>query len=521
MCDCASMYNGTLCQFDVNECATNNAGCESLSVWYGRARSLTSLKLLLTYRVYVLPARSTNTFGGFFCSAFIQPATLRSTQPVLSLNPIVLASTSAGRILRFQAVGKSQSIASMTFTAGPSGDPTRTTCTTALIAPLNNQNQTVQCTLGAGCGLNYRIWMWNGTLLVHSTDLFHYPSVTLTPGTLRSSSAQLPPSASLTPAFSNAITVQFSGNYFCPEFPALMNIRYGTSAYPNSFSCALDPLLTNSTVLSCQTQDFSSGRSMRFRVIVGDTTVNSTDTLSLPETPLINRVSSLSCQDGTNSTRNCPTAGNVTITIYGSSLYNPLTVLIGGQPCGSVLAANDALSATCILPPGTGVLGLVNVQAINIGKSSPLYKLLGYALPSISSLQAPGNCTSSAGPLSLLDCNRAGGVLTVNGANFGASNARVLIGADLCTNVRQNPANPHSQLTCTFAAGTELLRPLLVLQGDGAVGTTTAFVSFVQCQPGWRQSGALCTPWYVPPPPAVCSCVSTNDAFCFFVFCRS
>ncbi len=415
----------------------------------------------------------------------------------------MLASTSAGRIVRFNAVGKSQTIASMTFTAGPASAPSRTTCTATLLPPLNNQNQTVQCVLGAGCGLNYRIWMWNGTLIVHSSDLFHYPSVTLTAGTLRSASGQLPPSASLTPAFSNALTIQFSGNYFCPEFPAMMNIRYGTNAFPLQFGCALDPILTNSTTLSCTTEDFSFGRSMRFRLTVADTTINSTDTLSLPETPLINRISSLSCQDVGNTTRNCPTAGNVVITLFGTSLYNPLTVLIGSQSCGAVSAAPDALSATCTLPPGTGAVGLVNIQAINIGKSSPLYQLLGYALPTISSVQATlGNCSNSAGPLSLTDCSRSGGVMTLNGANFGASNARVLIGADLCLNVRQNPTNPHSQLTCTFVAGTELLRPVLVLQGDGAVGTTTAFLSYVQCQPGFRQNGTACLQWYV----AVCLC---------------
>jgi hypothetical protein len=62
-------------------------------------------------------------------------------------------------------------------------------------------------------------------------------------------------------------------------------------------------------------------------------------------------------------TRNCPTAGNVMITISGINLIPPLQVMVGSftvdqTSIGSLVFSNASNSSfasfTCALPPGTG-----------------------------------------------------------------------------------------------------------------------------------------------------------------------
>ena len=69
-------------------------------------------------------------------------------------------------------------------------------------------------------------------------------------------------------------------------------------------------------------------------------------------------------------TRNCPTAGNVVITISGINLIPPLQVMVGSfavdqSSIGPLLFSNvsnsSSASFTCVLPPGTGLALTVQV----------------------------------------------------------------------------------------------------------------------------------------------------------------
>jgi hypothetical protein len=69
-------------------------------------------------------------------------------------------------------------------------------------------------------------------------------------------------------------------------------------------------------------------------------------------------------------TRNCPTAGNVLITISGINLIPPLQVMVGsfavdqssiGPLFHSNISNSSSSSFTCVLPPGTGSILTVQV----------------------------------------------------------------------------------------------------------------------------------------------------------------
>jgi hypothetical protein len=118
-------------------------------------------------------------------------------------------------------------------------------------------------------------------------------------------------------------------------------------------------------------------------------------------------------------------------------------------------------------------------------------------------------------------CARGGGqVITISGANFGASNAqvagsenarsrpeltnsphtrlhahtKVFVGDRPCANVTHDAALPHRRLRCKLAAGWAPNQPMLVLQGGrlsaGTTSTQDVTVSFVGCPTGFFQNGS-------------------------------
>jgi len=73
-------------------------------------------------------------------------------------------------------------------------------------------------------------------------------------------------------------------------------------------------------------------------------------------------------------------------------------------------------------------------------------------------------CTQ-AGLMGLVDCPRSGnnGNLIITGQFFGASDAFVFIGSDLCQDVVHLNAD-HTSIQCTLRQGTALERPVFVIQ---------------------------------------------------------
>src|SRR5699024_6376663 len=90
--------------------------------------------------------------------------------------------------------------------------------------------------------------------------------------------------------------------------------------------------------------------------------------------------------------------------------------------------------------------------------------LLSYSPPSLFSVsgcpQQQGNHTSGC-------LRHAMTPLVLTGANFGVSDARVLIGGRDCLNVTHLPPDPHSKLTCLLQPGSGVGLGVLLFQANG------------------------------------------------------
>jgi hypothetical protein len=128
-------------------------------------------------------------------------------------------------------------------------------------------------------------------------------------------------------------------------------------------------------------------------------------------------------------------------------------VYIGSGLCSDVTIADDPASLTCILGPGTGLV--VNIFAKNGNKSSEAKPWLGYARPSITSLSSAICSQSKDNALVLVNCARTGGLITIEGQNFGSSGLVIVIGPSLCLDPSTSTAvsSTVSTVSCTLPVG--------------------------------------------------------------------
>ncbi len=318
-------------------------------------------------------------------------------------------------------------------------------------------------------------------------DTFSFPAPELIDGTIRSNSSNLLPSNDLQPGTVNSVQIEFDGRYFCPGELSRMIVRYGPASSPLQFGCSVvvgvAPALTTYTTLVCKTSDFSVGIGARLTVNIAGQTVVSNDTITFPALPVITRASGCNDSSTDNSTFACGTDGGQTLTLYGENFVNPLTVTIGGARCTGEVANEQHTRATCTIPPGTGSLKLITATVT--GQSSSPVPFLSYDVPTISSLTSV-NCTS-ASPVVITDCLTHGGSqLIIEGKNFGGGGARVLIGSALCQSPSHDSTTPHRRMFCTAPPGTAPNLGVLILQNGGDLGSSSAFLSYVQCQPGYK-----------------------------------
>jgi hypothetical protein len=160
-------------------------------------------------------------------------------------------------------------------------------------------------------------------------------------------------------------------------------------------------------------------------------------------------------------------------------LQAPLSVYVGSQSCPIVSFTSSQI--ICTLPAGKGFN--IPIQVTSSGLLGVPATLLSYAPPSINRIQG---CTAvNNNSLSIVDCQRAGGqTITLEGSDFGDSNALVLVGSDRCTNVQHDTLTPHDKLTCVLPQGNRADRPVLVFQSGGELSRTVVTLSYVTCKPG-------------------------------------
>ena len=200
------------------------------------------------------------------------------------------------------------------------------------------------------------------------------------------------------------------------------------------------------------------------------------------------------------NTVDCPTVGNVTLSIFGYFFgipgSNPPTVVVGFTPTVGVVlpfvnGTNQSV-VTFLLPPGIGADLNVTVRTMHLPRydlslfvhsnrlvqvilqpagisSQPFPHALSYAAPSISNLS--GCATSHPNRVArLTDCNRTGGdVVTIFGNNFGtptsALQVRVLVGGQSC----DVQYATESLIHCKLAPGRLLSNTIIIIQFNGTL----------------------------------------------------
>ena len=114
--------------------------------------------------------------------------------------------------------------------------------------------------------------------------------------------------------------------------------------------------------------------------------------------------------------------------------------------------------------------------------SSTVY--LSYSEPRITSI-VHTDCEHEQETI-LKSCIRTGGgILTIKGENFGADNAVVLIGSEVCNNPQHN--TNHTQVVCELPGGTAAASGVIFIQSGGSMSRNQATVGYMQCNPGTYQ----------------------------------
>ncbi|MBU1238978.1 IPT/TIG domain-containing protein, partial [Myxococcota bacterium] len=183
--------------------------------------------------------------------------------------------------------------------------------------------------------------------------------------------------------------------------------------------------------------------------------VDGTDLLFFPAScPTLDSISG--CMDSGATTEDCPTMGGVTLTITGSGFTPSTVVLVDGATAPSVFVSATVLTFT--LPEGVGP---AMVQVRQDGCEAPPLGF-SYAAPAVTGVEGcPG---SLEGPT--YDCPKEGGTMIyIDGMNFGASGASVLVGGRPCTGVTHDFMNPHNRLSCLLPAGSGVDVPVTVING--------------------------------------------------------
>lgn len=224
-------------------------------------------------------------------------------------------------------------------------------------------------------------------------------------------------------------------------------------------------------------------------VMLNQTHVTSTDTYSYPQEPFIEVVSGCSGFDpNTNSTFDCPTAGDVTLTVAGTGFLAPLSFFVNGRLCPLIHRSNTRFN--CTLPPGTGSGLSVLIKAGSQRLDSRAR--ISYARPTVLGVVGCSHTEHPSVPL-VTNCSRSGGdVITVVGRNFYHEGAQVRIGGIDCTEVTHHANTPHEVLYCKTPGGITVMQPVDVFQRYGELSADPVALSYTQCQPGYHDSELAC-----------------------------
>lgn len=247
---------------------------------------------------------------------------------------------------------------------------------------------------------------------------------------------------------------------------------------------------SSTSTINCKMSQ-SVGSDHTFKVLVNNwLSAASNDVFDYPQIPGIDSVatytSSSICTDGTDgNVYDCPTIGGERVMIYGTAFATDAQVFVGGLSCTNLIIEDisdpENAAISCVLPGAVGED--MNIIVSSGPYLSPTYTgLIGYAAPTLTTVFG---CTDEDS--TTIDCDRNGGdVLTITGANFGASDSVVLIGGDQCSNPAHN--EDQTEITCTLPTGIARSTAVIVLQNQGQISANSLSIGYAQCQPGYYEA---------------------------------
>jgi hypothetical protein len=461
---------------DINECLVNNGGCG-------------------TYQCI-------NLDGGYMCRPVVDESTFRidGRIPVVQDDQLMLESTAGGQLLSARLVWMGRTFP-ITIQYGSLGhvytciDASLTYVTSPATAPAYD----ITCKSAPGVGVNMSIWIevmpFDETVAIiwpNGKLAYRYPSITA--GTL-----ELVPSAQSPSTYINIYDtkkshkIAFDGAGFAADTERL-HVYLGTDDAPYHYQCPLvisGDEKTIATRIVCSLPSGASGVYYHFHVVVSGSDLIFTGSDQVNFVTRSEIVNITGCVDELYgaATSNCPTEGNVTISLYGTNFVPPVTLMVGAYSCNNVVLRSSLLM-TCILPPGIGSL----LSITGTSGTLPIVServTLSYGGPTITLLSAPMCIVDPSSPISLLNCDRVGGTLQLDGVNFGTTPAAVLVGGQFCRVTLQT----NNRITCTLLGGSGKFVAITIIQG-GQVSNSGPMISYDDCPIGYVDNNQITSSCY-------------------------
>ncbi len=478
--------------------------------------------VVASYVSYRVPTINSNS---------LDPNCLGSTVTSLQLTTCV-----GGQLICLTGTNFGNVSSSVSVTYGTVGQPNVFTCQMDVSRFVIGTG--LGCRLAEGVGSNLAFTVTVGTAIsVQSSDLVSYPTPILVNSTIRGALLPVSSGRSAYTPFGKSTQgdfVVFDAKFlpFSVSLWSLVSVTFG--AYGADVStykpCSQLQIYSNATVIGsgsqfayapnavsgidhhairCHTAP-GSGKDLVFRVVaLNAVAIPSNDTYTYPlGAPAVTRISGCSSDTDLGAV-GCSTAGGYPITVYGNNLCSrtdtdcALTVFVARNRCTNLRFSEDGFSITCIAPAGIGrslpVTAVIGnsfsqpVSGVTLSYGGPiLWNVTGCRAPSVSSV------SGGVSRRGLEQCV-LGGVITLNGANFGASGGDFRIDNQRCVNLVHDANTPHSKITCTLPATRTVGRPLndlpvlfidFIGQSAGQSGTT---ISYVACPLGTTPVSGVCT----------------------------
>jgi hypothetical protein len=437
-CICNNGFNGTAggpCD-DINECLTNNGGCDAAECFnYPGGHSCGTCVFGTTEYHVGYNAEC------IVISPVVDTLTLVEYNDTYdAYGQLLLPTVNSGTRITFNTTGNytlvdgtedesTYDASSLLLTYGTDDQPDQYQCVIATQTITEEALlSTIDCILSGGVGnyLYFSMWLWNITGAEFeqlspssSVDLFAYPQPTIVPRTLRRSGTTTATGSTLLIAATNYASESIAFDVTNMLYDDALLVNYGPSTAPLAYTCTVLTALSTPSTLVCLTQsqagtDTTVAFDMHFTVTVDNTvSLRGTDVYQFPVVPDLLAV--WGCDNDVyptidNATTNCPTQGGVTLTMLGNGFINIQSVYINSVLCTN-LQTNSTFDPTiylgsymitCVLPAGSGADQPIVISANQ--QFSSTKRLLSYASPSVTSLVG---CTQLANG-NIGTCDRLG-----------------------------------------------------------------------------------------------------------------